>query len=106
MKQTLVKPEQEMPPLAIEDRLMDAQQEGFEIVAAIRGFRVALSTLVYFYIELVAKKKEQEVEIGFWPGMTDSLENTVQTLSGIKDKHPSVVIIPPKDPQLRNNLNS
>ncbi|EGQ7975605.1 hypothetical protein I7Z51_004587 [Vibrio parahaemolyticus] len=106
MKQTLEKPEQEMPPLAIEDRLMDAQQDGYEIVAAIRGFRVALSTLCYFYIELIAKKNKQEVEIGFWPGMTDSLDNAVQTLTGIKDKHPSVVIIHPKEPQLQNNLNT
>lgn len=92
---------QETPPLAIEDRVMDAQRKGFDVVASIRGFRVALSPLIYFYIDVTAvdkSKKGQEIDLGFWPGMTNELAEAETALAEIKEKNPKVQIVHSKDP--------
>lgn len=83
--------------LAIEDTLIEAQEHGFSVIAAVRGFRLALSSVIYFYIEMIAKKGYQEIELGFWPGTTESLKEAQNILLYIKAKYPDIEI---KDPIL------
>ncbi|MDF4421693.1 hypothetical protein [Vibrio parahaemolyticus] len=93
--------EQERPPLAVEDRVLEALKRGLNVVASIRGFRVALTPVVFFYIELTAidtHNNDQEFEIGFWPGMTNELSVAEETLNEIKIAHPEVQILHMKDP--------
>lgn len=102
--------EQERPPLAVEDRVLEALKRGLKVVASIRGFRVALSPVVFFYIELTAidkRNNDQEFEIGFWPGMTNELAEAEKTLKSIKVTHPEVQLLHLKEPVfIRKDDNS
>lgn len=87
--------------MAVEDRVLEALQRGLNVVASIRGFRVALTPVVFFYIELTAidrRNNDQEFEIGFWPGMTNELSVAEETLKNIKIAHPEVQLLHMKDP--------
>lgn len=94
------KTEHERPTLAVEDRIIEAKHLGQKVIAKIRGFRVALSPIAFFYIELIAidNQNNQEVEIGFWPGMTQQLAVAEETLMKIKTKHKNVTILHLRDP--------
>ncbi len=93
-----------MPPIAVETRLLDALKLGFKVNASIRGFRVAFSPQTYFYIDLVAinSRDGKEVDLGFWPGMTDDLKKAEEMLSEIKTTHPKVNVFHLKTEVLLN----
>ena len=95
---------EQMPPIAVETRLIDALKLGFKVNASIRGFRVAFSPLTYFYIDLVAMNSRDgnEMDLGFWPGMTDDLEKAKEMLNDIKTSHPKVNIVHLKTEVLLN----
>lgn len=95
---------EEMPPIAVQARLIDALKLGFKVNASIRGFRVAFSPLTYFYIDLVAMNSRDgtEMDLGFWPGMTDDLEKAKKMLNDIKNSHPKVNIVHLKTEVLLN----
>ena len=87
--------------MAIEDRLKIAIQSGLKVNASIRGFRVAFSPETFFYIDLVAidsRNKSQEIEIGFWPGMTNNLTKAENILNSIKKKYAQINIFHLKEP--------
>lgn len=96
---------EERPILAVEERILEGLKIGLHIIAKIRGFRVAFTPVVYFYIELVAIDKHndnQEIEIGFWPGMSNELREAQNTLNEIKERYKSVKIVHLKDPVYLN----
>ena len=96
---------EQMPPIAVESRLIDALKLGYRVNASIRGFRVAFSPETYFYIDLVALNKRggNELDLGFWPGMTDNLEKASSILNEIKARHPKVNIVHLETEILLNN---
>lgn len=81
--------------LAIEESLIEAQQNGFSVVVAMRGFRVALNTVINYYIEVIAQNSNQQIDLGFWPGTTTNLAEVQDILLYIKSKYPDIKIATP-----------
>ena len=82
------------PDQIIENRIIDSLKHGIKVMASIRGFRVSLSPIAFFYIEITAiSSQEENLEIGFWPGITQEIEEAENTLKTIKKLHPKVTVV-------------
>lgn len=91
---------EDMLPLAIEDKVNTVQRNGYKVKASIRGFRVAASPLVYYYIEMLAFMQKKVLDLGFWPGMTSDLREAEDTLKVIQASNKEIEITPSTSPVL------